>query len=246
MTAKGISIKFKSYGESIKKVLDLIKLNSELKNHESIVIKPWLNGEEHNTKKDIIEEIIKYCLAHKKNDAEIVIAEGVEGKNTIEIFENLGYKELAEKYGVGLVDLNTSEIEEIFNGEFIKFDYIKYPRLLKNSFIISVPELSVDDEMGMVGSISNMVGAFPSRYYSGFFSSYKNKIRKWPIKYSIHDIVRCKMPSLAIIDASKKGYLIVGKPLEMDVQASKILELDKVGYLKLFEEEIQDNSDKKE
>ena len=66
----------------------------------------------------------------------------------------------------------------------------------------------------------------------------KNKIRKWPIKYSIHDILKCKMPNFAIIDASKQGYILAGLPIEIDKQAVKLLGTDwkSVAHLKLVDE----------
>ena len=92
--------------------------------------------------------------------------------------------------------------------------------------------------MEVIGSLSNMIGAFPSSYYQGFFSRRKNKIRKWPIKYSIHDISKCKIPELTIIDASEFGSILAGQPLEMDKQAAKLLGIDwrTVEHLRLINE----------
>jgi hypothetical protein len=150
----------------------------------------------------------------------------------------VGYKKLAEKYSIGLIDLNNAESEEMQNGDFLKFDSIMYPKILLESFVISLPKIAVDPELEMIGSLSNMIGAFPLRYYKGLFSSDKTKIRRWPIKYSLHDILKCKVPELAIIDASEKGAILAGVPFEMDKQAAKLLgkEWRSISHLRLYEE----------
>ena len=91
-----------------------------------------------------------------------------------------------------------------------------------------------------------MLGAFPADYYSGFFSSKKSKIRKHPIKYSIHDILKCKMPDFTIIDASEKGIILAGRPLEMDKQAARLLEKDwkSISHLRLVDETFAEEGDK--
>ena len=83
-----------------------------------------------------------------------------------------------------------------------------------------------------------MLGAFPANNYKGFFSRTKSKIRKWPIKYAIHDVLKCKVPDFAIMDSSEKGVILAGLPHEIDKQAAKLLALDwkDIGHLKLIEE----------
>ena len=85
-----------------------------------------------------------------------------------------------------------------------------------------------------------MLGAFPSSHYKGFFSRNKNKIRKWPIKYSLHDILRIKIPDFAIIDHSSQGSIMAGLPLELDKQVAKALGKDwrNVPYIKLLDEAL--------
>ncbi len=108
----------------------------------------------------------------------------------------------------------------------MKFEKIYYPKILLESCVISLPTLREDEETEIIDSLTNMLGAFPSKHYSGFFSLKKNKIRKWPIKYSIHDIMCCKMPNFAIIDAAENGCIIAGLPIEIDKQAAKLLKGD--------------------
>jgi len=128
----------------------------------------------------------------------------------------------------------------------MKFESIMYPKILKESFVISLPVLFHDDELEITGSLANMLGAFPGSMYSGFFTRKKSKIRKFPIKYAIHDIIKCKMPNLAIVDASSKGHILVGQPLEVDKQSSKLLGLEwkSIQHLRLVSEALDDEVSK--
>ena len=236
---KGVSAKFKSYEETIPRFLQFIKFDQTLKGKPLIVLKPSLkNLRSHNTPVAFVEEVLKFSLAHKDSGAEVVIAEGSDGDETIDVFDEAGYRTLAEKYGVSLIDLNNVEVEEVHESDFTKFENIFYPKLLLNSHLIVLPRLAPDEETEMQASLSTMLGAFPASHYSGLFSSTKGKIRRNPIKYAIHDIVRCKTPDASIIDAADYGLILVGTPLELDKQAAKIIgkEWNKVQHLRLIDE----------
>ncbi len=240
MAAKGVAVRMSSYEGSIGKVLNLIKFNEEIKKHEKLIIKVHLvpGKLEESTKSEFVEEIIKFCLLNKNPTAEIIIAEGVNGADTRQIYDERGFTKLAEKYGVGLVDLNESQTVQIQSPGFLRFDWVHYPEILLNSFVIIASTLSPHEELGVSASLNTMVGAFPAKNYSGFFAKTKNKLDRFPLKYQVHDILKCKMPELALIDCLDKGLLIVGKPSEMDKQAAKVLGLDwnQVQHLRLIEE----------
>ncbi len=243
---KGASIKFKSYDETPSKILDALKLQREIKKYDRLIIKPFLSSDtDKSTSTSLVENILQFCLTHKNPVAEVFIAEGADGEDTEYLFESQGYKKLAEKYNVGLVDLNNAETEEMAHEDMLKFESIHFPKILLNSFLISVTKLSEDEENGITGSISNMLGAYPSKHYSGFFSSRKNKIRRHPLKYSIYDILQIKQPDFAVIDASDRGYLLAGLPFELDKNAAKLLEKNwqMVSYLNLIHENSQPKID---
>ena len=237
--AKGVSIKFKSYSESVSNLLKLTKFENEVKKHQVIVLKPYLkNSTSTHTPAAFTEAVLNFCLNNKNPEAQIYIAEGSDGEDTMEVFDKLGYKKLAEQYSVSLIDLNTSDVEEVKDDSFLKFESIKFPKILQNSYVISLPKLAVDNELEMIGALSNMVGAFPAKYYTGWFGKGKNKIRNDPIKYAIHDITRCKMPNTCIVDASEQGSIMLGDPIEIDKQASRLLGKDwkAIQHIKLVDE----------
>ena len=244
---KGASIPFKSYEESVHKLLESLKVSEELKKYDKIILKPKVSADSY-TPVDFIEQVLKFCLENKNPVTEVFIAEGSDGEDTMELFETHGYQNLAEKYSIGLIDLNNTETEEILDSNFLKFEEINYPKILLDSCIISLPVLEEDQETNITDSLSNMLGAFPSQYYAGFFSLKKNKIRKWPIKYSIHDILRCKMPNFTVIDASENGLIIAGLPIEVDKQATKLLNMEwkEIPHLKLIDESFSSELEKKE
>lgn len=259
--AKGVSIKFRSYQDTIPRILDLVKLEPELKKHSKIIIKPYIkpiaeqsqivnaeNSQNLSLSMEFVEQVLRYCLKNKNPVTEVFIAEGADGADTMDLFREHGYVKLAERYGIGLIDLNTAEVDKTLSHKFLKFSEIMYPKVLKDSFIISLAKLAPSEELGIKGSLANMLGAFPSDYYKGFFSSEKKKIKKHPIKYSIHDILLCKMPNFALIDASEKGSIFAGMPFEIDKQASKLLGIDwkNIGYLRLIEENHSRFEEKKE
>src|SRR3989344_5948935 len=135
--AKGLAIKFNSYERSVHKILELVNLQKELKKYDNIVIKVPLNPDSEN--KLFInfgDSVLSFIMAHKNPVSSVYIAEGSDGADTMNLFENEGYSSLSEKYGVGLLDLNTSETEEIRDSEFLQFEEIYYPKILLNSFII--------------------------------------------------------------------------------------------------------------
>lgn len=239
--AKGISIKFKSYVETVPKALELVKLDKEIQKHDKIILKPSLkNFDSFNTPVEFTEQVLKFCLSNKKPSAQVFIAEGSDGEDTMNVFEKKGYKTLAEKYSIGLIDLNNNEVEEIFRPNMTKFDSVMYPKMLLDGFVISLPKLGEDSELEMSGSLAAMIGAFPARYYKGLFSKDKSKIRRWPLKYSLNDLIACKMPDFALIDASEKGLILAGIPLDMDKQAARVMGKDwkSIAHLRLISENV--------
>src|SRR3989338_7853149 len=237
---KGLAVRLKSYDETIPKVFSLIKLGEELKKHKNIVLKVHivLGQPQNSTKLEFLEPLIQFLVANKNPGSDIILAEGCDGAETRDLFDELGFTRLAEKYSIGLIDLNESSSVEVQNPEFLRFKSIHYPDLLLNSFVITSTPLRLNNELGMSASLDTMLGAFPGYKYRGFFSNTKKKLREHPVKYQIHDILKCKMPDLAIIDAGEHGFLITGKPLDMDKQASKLLGLDwnNVPHIRLVDE----------
>jgi len=224
---KGFSVRFTTYEDTIPKILKILKLDEELKKHSTIILKPSLTGnQETSTPPEFIEPVIQFCIANKNPVSDIFIAEGADGHDTMELFEQLGYNQLAEKYAIGLLDINTAEAETIDSSKTLRFEQINFPTILKDAFIITLPKLHTDEVLGISGALASMLGAFPAKHYKGLFTSTKSKLHRWPIQYAVHDITQIKMPDLAITDASEQGVILAGQPLAVDKQSAKLLGLD--------------------
>ncbi len=249
---------FVSYEESVPKLLHLANFEDIIKHEKKIILKPNLTIAKAfpvTTDPMFVEQIIKYIRKHNEK-AEIVIAEGSGGCETKECFKKLGYEQLSEKYHVPLIDLNEAETIKKHSKKFKKYVYIEYPKVLLDGFLISLPVLKGHVTAKATISLKNMLGCFPARHYGG---NWKVGMHKWPIEYSIHDILVCKMPDYAICDASIalleheiNGYpkemnlLLAGNPLEVDKKGALLLGYDwkRVPHLALADELERNESGK--
>ena len=103
-------VKFTDYQTSIALALDLINAPAVLPQKGLIIIKPNLTNSSPppvTTSVYAVEALYNYCKAHTK--ADIVIADGCGSGKTPQIFKALGYSDLADKYGLRLIDLNVAE-----------------------------------------------------------------------------------------------------------------------------------------
>lgn len=245
--------RFESYEKSIPKLLDSANFKQVIKDKKRIFLKPNLTlckAFPTTTDPIFVEQVLK-CIKRCNKKAEIIIAEGSGGCSTEKCFRKLGYGGLCDKYKIPFLDLNETETKKIQDKKFKRFREIYYPEPLLTGFVISLPVLKGHHIAKVTISLKNMLGAFPSKYYKGERYSYKSVIHKWPIQYSIHDILVCKFPNYAICDASIaqleheiNGYnkelntLLAGKPLEVDKRGAFLLGHDwkRIPHLVLAEE----------
>lgn len=152
---------FKSYKETIPKILERLELKEKIKNQEKILIKPNLTTNQPfpcTTSVDFVEEVIKYCLENSK--AEIIIAEGSGGCDTEKAFKDLGYYELAKKYKIKLIDLNKTERIKLENEKALVLKTIFLPRIVFESFIINLPVLKIHSEAKLTAAMKNLFGFY--------------------------------------------------------------------------------------
>lgn len=103
-------ITFTNYQESVAVALDMIGAGSRLPDSGLIIIKPNLTNADAppvTTHVDAVEAVYQYCKANCK--AEIAIGEGCGSGTTKQTFDANGYTEMAEKYGLELIDFNEAE-----------------------------------------------------------------------------------------------------------------------------------------
>ena len=238
-------IAFTSYDESVKIALDSINAKDILANQSSILIKPNLvNASPHpvTTPAVCCESIIKYVRSC--SEAKIVIAEGCgdASLDTGEIFERLGYNKIATHYGISLIDLNEAPLRKIENSACPCFPEIYLPEIAFSHFIISVPVLKAHSFSMITGTMKNMIGFAPPKYYSGRFGVWKKAAFHENMHQAIIDLNRYRQPDLTLMDATigladfhlggkhchpPVNKLIAGfNPVEVDREAAKLLGLD--------------------
>ncbi len=240
-----ISVDFTSYQQSINQALDAIDAPKCLAVQAAILLKPNLiNASPHpiTTPPACCEAIIKYI--RKNSSAKIVIAEGCGEANleTPEVFKALGYAALAEKYGVGLVDLNDAPVKLVKNPACSVFAEMYLPEIAFSHYIISVPVLKVHSLAKMTGTLKNMMGFAPPKYYSGRYGSWKKAVFHHKMQQSITDLNTYIVPDLSVMDGSigmaefhlggahcdpPVNKIIAGyNPWQVDRKAAELLGLD--------------------
>lgn len=239
------NINFQSFEKSIKDALDTIAAHKQIAEQLKILIKPNLVAALSHpitTSPECCEAIIKYVREHSK--AEIVVAEGTGDANleTPEVFESLGYTDMAKKQEVALVDLNYGPARHLKNPGCPVFPEMHLPEIAFSHYIISVPVLKAHSLAGMTGTLKNMMGFAQPKYYSGSYGIWKKALFHGKMHESIIDLNKYLVPNLSIMDCSigmaefhlggahcnpHVNRIIVGyNPWEVDREAAGLLGLN--------------------
>ncbi len=240
-----VTIDFRSYDESVTAALDEVGVKQTLAKQSAILIKPNLvNASRHpvTTPVDCCEAVVKYV--RRCSEADIVIAEGAgePSLETDQIFDLLGYRRMAIRHGVSLVDLNRAPLRKLENADCSVFPEIHLPEIAFTHFIISVPVLKAHSLSVMTGTLKNMIGFAPPKYYSGRFGAWKKAVFHGNMQQAVMDLNAYRSPDLSLMDASvglaeshlggrqcspPVGKIVAGfDPLEVDRKAAALLGLD--------------------
>jgi uncharacterized protein (DUF362 family) len=154
--AQNVFLGLKSFGREIRKAVG----------DKQVVIKPNNVSTQRQlsaTHADCLEGILEFLRSIKVRD--VVIAESAADGPSMNGFENYGYLRLAEKYKVGLIDLDREPVDIIH--VFDEKDFRPHPvrmarRLLHpNSFIISAAVMKTHDRVLATLSLKNIVFGAP-------------------------------------------------------------------------------------
>lgn len=201
-TTLGI-VDFYSYEKSVKDLMELLGAAHVLRSQKRIVIKPNLVNTSPppvTTPVELVAAIIDYIK--KISDAKILIAEGCGAPlyNTDRPYRKLGYAALAKANGTVLVDLNHAESIELIDHRCRIFPRFIMPRLVMDSFIISVPVLKKHSLAKVTLTMKNMLGCAPPSHYGGFVwkkSKFHNNMHQ-----SIFELNLYRTPDFTILDGS--------------------------------------------
>ena len=238
-------IDFSSYHESVRCAFDRIGARQILEKQSSVLIKPNLvNGfpPPVTTPVDFCEAVVEYVRSCSR--ADIVIAEGCGDTSleTDEIFQLLGYGDLSRRFDVLLIDLNNSPLVRLEDKDCSVFTEIFLPEIAFSHFIISLPVLKAHSLSTITGTLKNMIGFAPPKYYSGKYGTWKKSFFHGDMHRSITELNKYRSPDLSVIDASVglADYHLGGRhccppvekliagfnPLEVDRKAATLLGFD--------------------
>ena len=190
------------FGFGVDRLLKAAELEMKLKSYKRVVLKPNLieaSKPPITTPVELVEDVVCWLKEHCPY-LEIIVAEGngVPEYDTAHCFEQLGYNELAEKYGLELVDLNKAEFRLLNNSQYQRLPDFELPEILFDSYLVSIPVLKAHSMSEVTLSMKNVVGCAPSGQGGGW--------RKAQLHRGLHeaivDLNRYRSPDFSIIDAS--------------------------------------------
>lgn len=197
-------VPFTSYAESVPAALDEIGAGERLAEQTAVLIKPNLVNASPppvTTPVECCEVVVEYVRRH--SEADVVIAEGcgVPDRETPEVFEALGYTDMAERLGVPLVDLNTAPTVRLERDDCEVLKEFHLPEIARTRFIISVPVLKAHSIAEITGSLKNMMGfAPPERYQEE--GHWKKSFFHRRMQRALVELNRYRTPDLTVLDAS--------------------------------------------
>jgi len=198
-------IDFVSYAESVPKALDAIGAGEVLREQRAVLIKPNLINASPfpiTTAPACVKAVIEYVRSC--SEAVIVIGEGCGDSKleTDEVFDRLGYRELARRLAVELVDLNHAPLRKLENKDCPVFREMYLPEIALSHYLVSVPVLKAHSFSQITGTLKNMIGLAPPQHYSGQFGSWKKAAFHRQMHQSIIDLNKYRTPDLSLMDAT--------------------------------------------
>ncbi|MEW5803435.1 MAG: DUF362 domain-containing protein [bacterium] len=152
--------KIKEIKESLTVALGLIGgLGHYIDRNDRVMLKPNLNGLEGFTDKALVEALIQLLL--DQNVREVFIAESTFGDkyNTTMLFNKTGFFELANNYGIDLINLNESEVIEAKVNNPLVLDRIRVAKeVYEADKIINLPNMKVHYATGISLALKNLKG----------------------------------------------------------------------------------------
>jgi uncharacterized protein (DUF362 family) len=194
-------VRFRDYEASVGKALDLIGAGENLPQRGLIIIKPNLTNRDSppvTTSVKAAEAVYTYCESHTQ--AEIVIGEGCGDGITADTFEANGYRRLADKRGIRLIDFNEEKAVVVRNEGAFQWKEFHIPAIVRGAFVISLPVLKDHPFTVTTVAMKNMFGIAPAPFYGGSWN--KSKLHSPSTHKSVVDVCLYKRPDLCVVDAS--------------------------------------------
>ena len=196
---------FTSWQESVPRLLDATGLPDRLAAEKRIIIKPNLVEPLKppiTTPVELIAALVDFIHASLPH-LEIIIGEGCgsSSKNTWQIFDTLGYSKLADRTGVTLLDLNEAPLVHMQDSKCGRWPEMYLPRIVFESFLISVPVLKAHSLAGVTLTMKNMMGLVPPEHYQQG-GHWKKAAFHQNIQEAVFDLNRYRTPDFTLLDAT--------------------------------------------
>jgi len=176
-----------------------------------ILVKPNYVDASHpstgiTTDSRVIEGVVRFLKERGVKD--VRIAGGSGYADTFEAFRVAGVDKVAEKWNVGLIDLNEDEVVEVSPSNPLALKRVKIAKTALESTLISVPKLKLHRITGVTLSLKNMMGTISRK---GSMHSHLSK--------NIADLASIVKPSIAVIDGiiAGEGHETSENPIEMNL-----------------------------
>ena len=199
------SSNYTSWQESVPRLLDAAGLIKQLASVKKIIIKPNL-VEPQPPPVTTPVELVAALVAHIHSSSpslEIIIGEGCgsSANNTWQIFEALGYSQLAGLPHVTLMDLNEAPLVHMRDSNCKRWPEMYLPKIVFESFLISVPVLKAHSLAGVTLTMKNMIGlAPPAHFQQG--GHWKKASFHQRIQEAVFDLNRYRTPDFTLLDAT--------------------------------------------
>ena len=228
-------VKYEEPLESVRKVIELSNLFSDLPKDAKVFIKPnivyWSTGPHPKwgviTTSRVMEDVV--TLLKERGIDDITIGEGFGSNEAAQdAFKKLGYYDLKERFGVELTNTNDGPFEKIDIGCEFLVNFASDP--LKADFIISLPVLKTHSQAVVSLGMKNLKGFINIASRKKFHSA--DPIKN--LHFNVSKLPNNIPPCLTLIDGIytlERGPSMDGKAHKSNILiASKdILSADMVG-----------------
>ena len=196
---------FTSWQESVQRLLPATGLIDRIASEKTILIKPNLVEPKKppiTTPVELVAALVSF-IHEAHPHLEIIIGEGCgsSSQNTWQIFETLEYKKLADLDHVCLMDLNEAPLAHRQNKNCSRWPEMYLPRIVFESFLISVPVLKAHSLAGVTLTMKNMIGLAPPVHYQQG-GSWKKASFHQQIQEAVFDLNRYRSPDFTLLDAT--------------------------------------------
>ena len=209
-------IPFTTYTESVGRALEFLGAADRIPQTGTICLKPNLTIDSPppvTTPVECVEAV--YNWLRPRTNAEIFIGEGCGSGRTADVFERLGYTDLARRKGIRLEDFNTHDTIVSHADKAVRWPELHIPTAAVDAWIVSIPVLKDHSFTGTTIAMKNMFGLVPGPMYCGSWN--KSKMHSPSTDRSVVDVCLHKSPHLCVVDAvtALTGMHLAGTPLNL-------------------------------